>query len=49
LVLATEIKKIYCNELEEVLFPEIIQALKENINTAIIKHSSKFAADFAKR
>lgn len=43
LVLATEVKKIYCDELSEVLYPEIIKALNSIFSEAINQHSITFA------
>ncbi|MFV0248804.1 MAG: N-formylglutamate amidohydrolase [Tenacibaculum sp.] len=42
LVLATEIAKIYCNELTQVLYPEIIYAVEEYLKTALKQHAKNF-------
>jgi hypothetical protein len=47
LVLATEVKKIYCNELEQIIFPEIVAKIEKSLKTNIKKHAKKFYKDFA--
>ncbi|QHI34967.1 hypothetical protein IMCC3317_03130 [Kordia antarctica] len=42
LVLATEVKKIYCDEINQVMFPEVVSALEKALKTLIPKHSGKF-------
>lgn len=46
LVMATEIKKIYCDELNQVMFPEVIVAITENLSNAIAKNSDRFKKGF---
>ncbi|MFD0964198.1 N-formylglutamate amidohydrolase [Pseudofulvibacter geojedonensis] len=42
LVLATEIKKIYCDELSQVIYPEVVAAIKKELKVRIEKHSTDF-------
>jgi len=42
LVLATEAKKMYCNELEEVIYPEVVAAIEHYLKTALKKHAMSF-------
>jgi len=42
LVLATEVSKIYCNELEEIIFPEVVFAIEKALQTALIEHALNF-------
>lgn len=43
LVLATEIKKIYCDELTQVSYPEVIKAVANGLNHQIKLHSDKYS------
>ncbi|MGV6846490.1 MAG: N-formylglutamate amidohydrolase [Lutibacter sp.] len=45
LVLATEIKKVYCDELSNLIYPEVVSALKNHFEIII----PKFAAEFSKK
>ena len=42
LVLATEIAKVYCDELNQIMFPEVIQAVEKYLQTALKKHAEAF-------
>lgn len=42
LVLATEIAKVYCDETKQVLFPEVIAAIKEELTRRIPQHAARF-------
>lgn len=42
LVLATEVKKIYCDELEQITFPEVVKALEDAFKTLIKQHANQF-------
>lgn len=42
LVLATEVSKIYCDELTGESFPEVINQIKEGFKTAILNHAFSF-------
>jgi len=42
LVLATEFKKIYCDEIAQVLFPEVISAIEQQLQNKIKEHAEAF-------
>ena len=42
LVLATEIAKVYCNELEQIMYPEVVFAVEKYLKTELKKHSDVF-------
>ena len=42
LVLATEVKKIYCDEINQIMFPEVVSALESALKTLIPKHADDF-------
>lgn len=42
LVLATEIAKIYCDELEQIMYPEVIEAVRNYLKTTLNKHANRF-------
>jgi hypothetical protein len=42
LVLATEFKKIYCDELQQVIFPEVVAAIEEQLQTKLKEHADVF-------
>ncbi len=42
LVLATEIKKIYCDEINKVMYPEVITAIEEQLKIRLLDHAEKF-------
>ena len=42
LVLATEIAKIYCDELEQIMYPEVVCAVEEYLNTVLKPHADAF-------
>ena len=42
LVLATEIAKVYCNELEQIIYPEVVFAVEKYLKTELKKHSDVF-------
>ena len=42
LVLATEIAKIYCDELSQILFPEVIDAVEKYLKVELKKHAESF-------
>ena len=48
LVLATEIKKIYCDEIKYVLFPEVIEAIEQSLITDIKSHAQSFYQEYSK-
>lgn len=45
LVLATEVKKIYCDELSGDEYPEVIDAMREGLKRAVLTHASAFIRD----
>ncbi|AUC15363.1 hypothetical protein BTO06_09510 [Tenacibaculum sp. SZ-18] len=42
LVLATEIAKVYCDELNQVIYPEVVNAVKRYLNKSLKVHASDF-------
>ncbi len=46
LVLATEVKKVYCDEQNGDAFPSIIKELQQQFKTAILNHASVFSQEF---
>lgn len=42
LVLATEIAKVYCNELTQTMYPEVVSALEKYLRTALKIHADTF-------
>ncbi len=42
LVLATEFKKIYCDELNQIIFPEVVDAIEKQLQEKIKQHASLF-------
>ncbi|KAA3615937.1 MAG: hypothetical protein DWP94_14780 [Flavobacterium sp.] len=42
LVLATEFKKIYCDELQQIIFPEVVSAIENQLMTKIEEHANSF-------
>ena len=46
LVLATEFKKIYCDELKQVIFPEVVHAIEEQLRTKVKEHAALFDKTF---
>ena len=42
LVLATEIAKVYCDELNQVIYPEVVAAVEEQLKERMIEHANKF-------
>ncbi|WP_457617358.1 N-formylglutamate amidohydrolase [Lutibacter sp.] len=49
LVLATEVKKIYCDELNYVIYPEIVSKIKEALDTKIKEHATYFYNTFTNK
>lgn len=45
LVLATEVKKVYCNELTGEDYPKVIRALQQQLKQAILKNALKFSQE----
>lgn len=42
LVLATEVKKIYCDEINQVMFPEVVAAIENELRIMLPKHATAF-------
>ncbi len=48
LVLATEFKKIYCDELRQVMYPEVIHAIEQQLQQKIKAHAATFYQTYKK-
>lgn len=48
LVLATEFKKIYCDELREVIYPEVVSAIEQQLQQKVKDHARLFSNTFNK-
>lgn len=48
LVLATEIAKVYCEEYEQIVFPEVVNAVKQQLKTLLPQHANAFYETFRK-
>jgi hypothetical protein len=46
LVLATEIAKIYCDEYKQINYPEVVEAVEEQLKVLIPKHADAFYKTF---
>ncbi|WP_298420776.1 N-formylglutamate amidohydrolase [uncultured Kordia sp.] len=46
LVLATEVKKIYCDEINQVMFPEVVAAIEKELRRMLPKHATAFYAKY---
>jgi len=42
LVLATEIAKVYCDEINQIIYPEVVAAVEEQLKEKMIAHADKF-------
>ena len=42
LVLATEIAKVYCDELNQMIYPEVLEAVEEQLKGRMIEHANNF-------
>lgn len=42
LVLATEIAKVYCDELEQIMYPEVVAAVEKYLRTELKNHADSF-------
>lgn len=42
LVLATEFKKIYCDEVNQIVFPEVVHAIAKQLQTLLPQHAEAF-------
>ncbi|WP_066218414.1 N-formylglutamate amidohydrolase [Formosa haliotis] len=48
LVLATEIGKVYCDEIKEIIYPEIVTNVREQLGLKIKQHASQFYNTYSK-
>ena len=46
LVLATEIAKVYCNEYDRVIYPEVVHAVEAQLRTRLVAHAKEFEDKF---
>ena len=42
LVLATEIAKVYCDEYEYIMYPEVVAAVEKQLKTRLVEHANTF-------
>jgi len=42
LVLATEFKKIYCDELRQIIYPEVVHAIEQQLKDKVKEHADSF-------
>jgi len=47
LVLATEIAKIYCEEYEQIIYPEVVAAVEQQLKDLLPKHAAQFKTQFS--
>ena len=47
LVLATEIAKVYCDEYNQIIFPEVVVAVENQLKDLLPKHASEFYKTFS--
>ena len=45
LVLATEIAKVYCDEYEQIIYPEVVDAVEQQLKTILPQHAASFYND----
>ncbi|QTE23160.1 N-formylglutamate amidohydrolase [Polaribacter cellanae] len=46
LVLATEIAKIYCDELAQIMYPEVVKSVEQYLKTELKKHAEEFYKEY---
>lgn len=46
LVLATEFSKIYCDEYEYIIYPEVVKAIEEQLKTLLPVHAKNFYSNY---
>jgi N-formylglutamate amidohydrolase len=46
LVLATEFKKIYCDELNQILYPEVVSAIEQQLQKKLKAHADEFYSTY---
>lgn len=49
LVLATEIAKVYCEEYQQIVYPEVVAAVEQQLRTHIKEHAQLFIETFGNR
>ncbi|PWI29592.1 hypothetical protein DI383_10230 [Flavobacteriaceae bacterium LYZ1037] len=49
LVLATEIAKVYCDEYNQILFPEVVAKVSEELKYRLPKHASEFYKTYSNK
>lgn len=42
LVLATEVKKIYCDEIHQIMHPEVVKAIEIQLKDLLLQHATRF-------
>lgn len=47
LVLATEVKKIYCDEIDQIMFPEVVAALEQAFKVLVPQHAAQFIKQYS--
>ena len=48
LVLATEYKKIYCDELRQIIYPEVVHAIEQQMRDRVKAHATAFYNEFSR-
>lgn len=48
LVLATEYKKIYCDELRQIIYPEVVHAIEQQMRDRVRAHATAFYNEFSR-
>lgn len=48
LVLATEIAKIYCDEYQQIIYPEVVACVQKALNQRVPKHAEEFYKTYSK-
>lgn len=46
LVLATEIAKVYCDEYDQILYPEVVAAVEKELKTRLPEHAANFYSSY---
>jgi hypothetical protein len=46
LVLATEIAKVYCEEYQQIIYPEVVEAVEKQLNKLLPQHAASFKNRF---
>lgn len=48
LVLATEIAKVYCDEYDQIIYPEVVSTVAQELKTRLPKHAAEFYNTYSK-